>query len=265
MRLLQSDARMLLQALCAPQSIDGVIINFPDPWPKSNHHHRRLISVDFLHLLATRIVVGGHLDIATDHAAYAEAITTAVETTPYFQSRLPSTFVTTDNERLRTKYEQIGLDEGRICHYYKWERNNIPAPNKFPVPKEYPMPHVVLQSPLDLDAIQEKYRQWHVSADGCHMSFRELFRADGGTMLFVEAYLREEPLSQRLGLVVRQRESGNYVISLHELGFPRPTAGVHLAIGRLAQWLVGLHEDSVIVHHNLQQAALPPAEEEPIG
>jgi hypothetical protein len=72
----------------------------------------------------------------------------------------------------------------------------------------------------------------------------------------VETYLREEPLAQRLGLLVRQRESGNYVISLHELGFPRPTAGVHLAIGHLAQWLLGLHEENMILHHNLQQGVL---------
>lgn len=251
-RLLQTNAHTLLQALCSPQSVNELYINFPDPWPKAHHHQRRLINEDFLHLLATRMVAGGQLDIATDHAAYAEAITAAIEATPYFHSRLPTTFVTTDNERLRTKYEQIGLAEGRVCHYYKWERNQQPAPNRFPVPEEFPMPHVVLHSPLDLDAIEEKYTPWHVAAADCHMSFIELFRAHKGQMLFVETYLREEPLSQRLGLVVRQRQSGDYVISLHELGFPRPTAGVHLAIAHLAHWLVGLHEESKILHHNLQ-------------
>ena len=118
------------------------------------------------------------------------------------------------------------------------------------------MPHVVLQTPLDLDAIQEEYTPWHVSDAGIHVSFMELFRAHGGEMLFVEIYLREEPLSQRLGLVLRQRESGNYVISLHELGFPRPTAGVHLAIGHLTRWLLALHEGGTILHHNLQTDAL---------
>ncbi len=251
-RLLQSDARYLLQALCATQTVAEVYINFPDPWPKAGHHHRRLISLDFLHLLATRMLPGGLLEIGTDHAAYAEAITEALEATPYFNSRLPTTFVTEDNERLRTKYEQIGLAEGRICHYYKWVRNDSPAPNHFPVPKELPMPHVVLQSPLELDAIQQQYGRMRISEEDCHISFMELFRAHEGKALFVETYLREQPLSQRLGLVVRQREPGNYVISLHELGFPRPTAGVHLAIGHLAKWLIGLDEEATILHHNLQ-------------
>jgi len=255
-RLLQSDARYLLQALCALESIEEVYINFPDPWPKARQLHRRLINVDFLHLLATRMMPNGLLDIATDHADYAQAITEALEATPYFRSRLSTTFVMEDNERLRTKYEQIGLDEGRTCHYYKWVRCKTAVSNKFPIPKEFPMPHVVLHSPLDLDAIQAKYGRWQVSIADCHISFMELFRAHEGEALFVETYLKEEPVTQRLGLMIRQREPGNYVISLHELGFPRPTLGVQLAIGQLANWLLGLHEDTQILHHNLQPEAL---------
>ncbi len=251
-RLLQSDARYLLQALCAPEALAEVYINFPDPWPKARQLHRRLINVDFLHLLATRMVPGGLLEIATDHADYALAITEALETTPYFHSRLPTTFVTEDNERLRTKYEQIGLAEGRTCHYYKWARCETAVPNEFPIPKEFPMPHVVLQSPLDLDAIQARYGRWQFSSGDCHVNFMELFRAKAEDALFVETYIKEAPIAQRLGLVIRQREPGNYVISLHELGFPRPTLGVQRAIGQLATWLLGLHEDAHILHHNLQ-------------
>ncbi len=250
-RVLQSDARYLLQVLCAPESIAEITINFPDPWPKARQLHRRLIDVEFLHLLATRLKPGGLLDIATDHADYALAITEALETTPFFDSRLATTFVTEDTERLRTKYEQIGLDEGRTCHYYKWVRNNTAAPNDFPIPKEFPMPHVVLHTPMDLDAIQARYGRRRTSDQARHISFMELFRAHEGEALFVETYIKEEPVSQRLGLVIRQREPGNYVISLHELGFPRATAGVQLAIAALARWLLSLDEAAHILHHNL--------------
>jgi tRNA (guanine-N7-)-methyltransferase len=255
-RLLQSDARYLLQALCAPESLAEVYINFPDPWPKARQLHRRLINLDFLHLLATRMVPGGLLEIATDHADYALAITEALEATPYFHSRLTTTFMMEDNERLRTKYEQIGLDEGRTCQYYKWARREAAVPNEFPIPKEFPMPHIVLHSPLDLDAIQAKYGRWQISTEECHINFMELFRAKAEEALFVETYIKEEPVTQRLGLVIRQREPGNYVISLHELGFPRPTIGVQRAIGQLANWLLGLHEEAKILYHNLQPDVL---------
>ncbi|WP_420641971.1 tRNA (guanosine(46)-N7)-methyltransferase TrmB [Candidatus Leptofilum sp.] len=257
-RLLQSDARYLLQALCQPESISEVYINFPDPWPKAKQLHRRLINVDFLHLLATRLVPGGLLDVATDHADYALAITEALEGTPYFESRLPTTFVTEDNERLRTKYEQIGLDEGRTCHYYKFARCETAVPQSYPILKEFPMPHAVLQSPLQLDEIQARYGRWQYSHNDCHINFMELFRARDDEALFVEAYIKEAPVAQRLGLVIRQREPGNYVINLHELGFPRPTRGVQLAIGQLATWLVSLHSETEILHHNLLPDALEP-------
>ncbi|MFZ1400735.1 MAG: tRNA (guanosine(46)-N7)-methyltransferase TrmB [Candidatus Promineifilaceae bacterium] len=256
-RLLQSDARYLLQALCPPESVAAVYINFPDPWPKLRQLHRRLINVAFLHLLATRMVPGGQLDVATDHADYALAITEALENTPYFHSRLATTFITEDNERLRTKYEQIGLDEGRICQYYKFARVETAVPQTYPIPKEFPMPHAVLQSPLGLDEIEAAYGRFQYSYEACHINFMELFRAKGDDALFVETYIKEEPVAQRLGLVVRQREPGNFVISLHELGFPRPTHGVQLAIGQLATWLVGLNDETQILHHNLLPEALP--------
>ncbi|WP_420627283.1 tRNA (guanosine(46)-N7)-methyltransferase TrmB [Candidatus Leptofilum sp.] len=250
-RLLQSDARYLLQALCQPESISEVYINFPDPWPKAKQLHRRLINVDFLHLLATRMVPSGLLDVATDHADYALAITDALESTPYFRSRLTTTFVTEDTERLRTKYEQIGLDEGRICHYYKFVRCDTAVPQSYPIPKEFPMPHAVLQSPLSLDEIEVRYGRWQHSHHACHINFMELYRARDEDVLFVEAYIKEAPVAQRLGLVIRQRQPGNYVINLHELGFPRATRGVQLAIGQLATWLLSLHPQTEILHHNL--------------
>ena len=256
-RLLQSDARYLLQALCAPESLTEVYINFPDPWPRARQLHRRLINVEFLHLLATRMVPGGQLDVATDHADYALAITEALESTPYFRSRLVTTFVTEDRERLRTKYEQIGLDEGRTCHYYKFARCETAVPQLFPIPKEFPMPHAVLHSPLGLDAIEAKYGRFQYAYDDCHINFMALFRARDEASLFVETYIKEAPVAQRLGLVIRQREPGNYVISLHELGFPRPTRGVQLAVGQLATWLLGLDSETKILHHNLLPEALP--------
>ena len=88
------------------------------------------------------------------------------------------------------------------------------------------------------------------------MESSELFRANEGDALFVETYIKEEPVAQRLGLVIRQREPGNYVISLHELGFPRPTAGVQLAIAALARWLVSLDDEAHILHHNLPSQML---------
>jgi tRNA (guanine-N7-)-methyltransferase len=66
------DAVALLESRIAARSLQAVHLFFPDPWPKSRHTKRRFINEHTLDLLAERLVVGGSLLVATDHAAYAE-------------------------------------------------------------------------------------------------------------------------------------------------------------------------------------------------
>ncbi|MCP4428244.1 MAG: hypothetical protein GY803_27460, partial [Chloroflexi bacterium] len=61
------------------------------------------------------------------------------------------------------------------------------------------------------------------------------------------------PLSQRVGLSIRLRETGELIVGLHEVGFPRPTRGIQLAIRQLAKWAVGLHPDTEVVASSLAQ------------
>lgn len=257
LQLVQGDARLVLWALCAPDEIDELTINFPDPWPKARHHERRLISGRFLHLAATRLRPDARLDIATDHAEYAAAIAACLAQTPYFDSRHSTPFVTDDRERLRTKYEQIALDEGRTCHYFKWRRNDVAAPNIFAVPKEVAMPHVILESPLGLAEIAAAFEPGQWSAGATHVRFIELFQSPTRNKLLIEANINEEPLQQRVGLTIRSRERNGHtaelILALHELGFPRPTEGVHQALAILADWLQSLHPDVKIVKSNLKR------------
>ncbi|MFQ5420181.1 MAG: tRNA (guanosine(46)-N7)-methyltransferase TrmB [Anaerolineae bacterium] len=252
-RALQANARLLLQALCAPQSVSEIHINFPDPWPKDKHHGRRLISDNFLLLAASRLVPGGKLHIATDHAGYAHWIQEHLSRTPFFHSQTAVPFLTEDDDRLRTKYELIALNEGRTCHYFKYARNQTPAPDKFPVPQELPMPHVVLQSPLTLRQIGERFQPDTAVSGDTHVKLLEMFQSLYDDKLLVEAYINEQPLRQRVGLAIRQRETGDLVIGLHEVGFPRPTPGVQLAIAHLAQWVASLHPDTAVLKTNIPE------------
>lgn len=250
-RVVQSVALYVLWAACAPASVAEVYINFPDPWPK--HTHRRLINGVFLDLVATRLLPGGRLEIATDHADYARAISACLAEAAYLESALPTPFVTQDSARLRTKYEQIALADGRVCTYFKWRRKQGPISPLFPVPEEVPMPHLVLHSPLSPAEIMAQFTPQHYAEADTHIKCSLLFQAQDGHSLLVEAYVAEEPLAQRVGITLRQRQPGEYVIGLSDIGFPRPTAGLQLAIRRLADWVCSLHPQTTIIHHNLGQ------------
>jgi tRNA (guanine-N7-)-methyltransferase len=69
-RLLASDARPVLKAL-KPQSLDRLVILFPDPWHKNRHNKRRLIQQDFLTDAYGALKPGGELRFASDWAGYA--------------------------------------------------------------------------------------------------------------------------------------------------------------------------------------------------
>ena len=70
-RLLEGDARQLLIDL-PDACLSRVFILFPDPWPKTRHHKRRLIQEDVLGQLARTLKLGGKLRFATDWADYAD-------------------------------------------------------------------------------------------------------------------------------------------------------------------------------------------------
>ncbi len=53
-------------------SVTAFHLLYPDPWPKTRHHKRRLIRPDFLADLRRTLVPGALLNLATDHRDYFE-------------------------------------------------------------------------------------------------------------------------------------------------------------------------------------------------
>ncbi len=248
--IVQADANYALHALFRPASLSEVYINFPDPWPKPGHEHRRLINPYFLRLLASRMPAEARLNIATDHPDYAAAIVTCLETTPYFVSRRGQTAVVAHG-LLGTKYEQKGLAEGRPGYYFYFERNQTPLAFPFPVLKESAMPHVVLESPLTLAEIADQFRPDSVTVGETAVSLIELFHSAQQNKLLIEAYVKEAALSQHIAAAIRCRQNGQLVVELHDIGFPRPTVGTHHLIRFIVDWLSSLHADTTVVNSTL--------------
>lgn len=90
-------------------SLDGIRIFFPDPWPKTRHHHRRLVRADVVAALTDRLSEGGFLHLATDIDDYAELMMEACEG----ETRLNGGRVPRSADRPLTRFEQRGLDAGR--------------------------------------------------------------------------------------------------------------------------------------------------------
>ena len=70
-RIQDGDARELLARL-PDASVERVFILFPDPWPKTRHHKRRLVQADTVAELARVLRPGGRLRFASDVAHYVD-------------------------------------------------------------------------------------------------------------------------------------------------------------------------------------------------
>jgi tRNA (guanine-N7-)-methyltransferase len=88
-RIFTEDCRILLERLIGYESLDGVYILFPDPWPKKRHLKRRLINPEFTQLLYPRLKDQGFVVVATDCEDYATQIEESFIKTGYIKSDIP--------------------------------------------------------------------------------------------------------------------------------------------------------------------------------
>ncbi len=108
-RLICHDAVEVLDRQIGSQSLDEVLILFPDPWPKKRHHKRRLLQGPFVELVADRLRVGGVLRAATDWRHYAEAALEVLSACPGLHNlSADNTFVPRPTERRPTRFEVRG-------------------------------------------------------------------------------------------------------------------------------------------------------------
>jgi tRNA (guanine-N7-)-methyltransferase len=240
-----------LHHLFAPDSLQQVHINYPDPWFKSRHSGRRLLQRDTLDAIVSRLQAGGLLYLATDIREYAEMSRELLRDTPGLDNLLDAPWVHHLPERLlTTKYEQKGLREGRAGHYFKYRRNAQPAPD-VPLLKELDVPHIILQTPLDAPTMLERFEKLAAhTAEGIHVSVIAAYMGQRYDRLLFEANIEEPTIEQHIGLMLTPRgddKAGEFTLRYQTIGHPRPTLGMHHATRLLAEWIVSLHPDARII------------------
>lgn len=111
LRLVQHDALAVIRHMLREESLDGVHIFFPDPWPKKRHHKRRLVQPPFVQLLTSRLKPGGYVHLATDWEDYAGQMLEVLSAEPGLANTAEG-FAPRPPTRPLTKFEQRGLRLG---------------------------------------------------------------------------------------------------------------------------------------------------------
>ncbi|MBA3529551.1 MAG: tRNA (guanosine(46)-N7)-methyltransferase TrmB [Propionibacteriaceae bacterium] len=112
-RLVQANAVEGLTTMLPKCSVDGLWVFFPDPWHKSRHHKRRLLTPGFADLAASRLRRGATVRLATDWADYAGQMRRVLDDHRDFINEHPGSWAPRWADRPVTKFEERGLEAGR--------------------------------------------------------------------------------------------------------------------------------------------------------
>ncbi|MCW2801762.1 MAG: tRNA ((46)-N7)-methyltransferase TrmB [Aeromicrobium sp.] len=110
-RLVIVNAAEALTTMLPAGSVHELRIWFPDPWHKSKHRKRRLVTPAFAELAARVIEPAGTWRLATDWEDYAEQMHDVISHSPQFSG---CEWSPRFEGRVLTRFERKGLDAGRL-------------------------------------------------------------------------------------------------------------------------------------------------------
>ncbi|NOZ92433.1 MAG: tRNA (guanosine(46)-N7)-methyltransferase TrmB [Dictyoglomi bacterium] len=247
-KMLLFDGVLGLAEFFAPNSVDGVYMNFPVPWPKKKHAKRRVVREDFWHVLARVLKVGGYFELMTDVDWYAEEARENAEKTGVFSIKLEKN----PSRRVQTKYEQKWLAEGRDIFLVRVVKDKDYADDYerlFIKGADY-MPHALIKKPWkellgDMKSLEGfNYRPAVDKGYGV----REVFYRDREILL--RSYTIDKGFFQSFYIWIRPEDKEGedvFLMKLDPLSSPFRTKSL-MSLMRHIKDTVG---DKFVVRHNL--------------
>ncbi|QAX81452.1 tRNA (guanosine(46)-N7)-methyltransferase TrmB [Candidatus Pseudomonas adelgestsugas] len=123
LRVYNCDAIEVLNRCIVDNSLDHLMLFFPDPWHKSRHYKRRIVQASFAELVRTKLKVNGILHMATDWKPYAEYMLKVMDIAPGYHNLAESgRCVPRPVDRPITRFECRGERLGHKIWDFKFEK-----------------------------------------------------------------------------------------------------------------------------------------------
>ena len=102
---------------------DKAYLNFPDPWPKKRHTHRRIFTHNFLSLVHSILKDNALFHAVTDDKSYAlETINPVLESTTLFENTLDEQYKPYLEGYKVTLYEEKMRAKGLSIHFFVYKK-----------------------------------------------------------------------------------------------------------------------------------------------
>lgn len=125
-RVLRAEARSFMEACILPGSLQAVIINCPDPWPKLRHRKRRLVNTGFVAYLSGFLLPGADFYFATDFDDYGLDVAEFMVSQDGFDNMLsPDSYRHVLDGYPVSKYMRRFLDEGKQIYYVHYRKRSV--------------------------------------------------------------------------------------------------------------------------------------------
>lgn len=122
-RVIRAEARSFMERCIPRRSLQAVVINCPDPWPKKRHRKRRLVNGEFVGYLSEFMLPGGDFHFATDFDDYGEDVARLMPEMPGFANVLaPDPYRHALEGYPLSKYMLKFMDAGKQIYFIHYRR-----------------------------------------------------------------------------------------------------------------------------------------------
>ena len=102
-------------------SVEGIFVNFPDPWPKKRHAKHRIIQPDFMCEMNRILKPQGTVTLVTDDEPYSQEMIEVCCANKDFKSAFSPPYYTHDYANYGTSYfEELWREKGKKIFYHEF-------------------------------------------------------------------------------------------------------------------------------------------------
>ena len=247
-KLLKVAAGFALQNFFEANSLNSIVVNFPDPWPKERHEKNRLLQDRFFRLAANRLKSNGEIRLATDHKKYLEFARKESQISKMFD------LVETDVPAavFETKYALKWKKEGKPLFYQVFRYNGASTPDYPTIERSDDMPHAVLVGKMPEDFKFEKqvikYGDGHVVLHEVAKSYD--YNNETRERYLLRVSIDEPDFNQQLLVIIRRKTDNEFLVRFASFGDPIITKTARGAIHAVSEWMLSLTDEMELRERN---------------
>ena len=227
--LLCGDVRFFLRECLPAESLDGIYMNFPCPWPKKRHSKRRVSAGEFSSEVARVLKRGGFFELLTDEEWYGREVLAGMASHPSLEE---VQWTVNPPRSITTKYERKWLGMGKSIFLSKIEKRNCRSGENPEYLGRADNVHVRVMKKGPAENILRKiFNREGKVADGLWI-YKKCY-ADGRGSALLEVVTMDGEFEQKFFLQVIDREE-DLLVKVAPHSSPFLTSAVRGAISSLA-------------------------------